>query len=137
MSAFFNKKGVEREVMIQMFKNKNIQVILKVSVLVIFSLAWLIWSYPKQMTQPEQKDLFDSYVVTLALTAAGAIIGISVGALLAFLRFQGIKVVEFIIDEYIDIMRGTPLMIQLLILYLGILAKVPNVFIVASIAFLI
>ena len=135
MSAFFNKKGVEREVMIQMFKNKNIQVILKVSVLVIFSLAWLIWSYPKQMTQPEQKDLFDSYVVTLALTGAGAIIGISVGALLTFLRFQGIKVVEFIIDEYIDIMRGTPLMIQLLILYLGILAKVPNVFIVASIAF--
>ena len=86
MSAFFNKKGVEREVMIQMFKNKNIQVILKVSVLVIFSLAWLIWSYPKQMTQPEQKDLFDSYVVTLALTGAGAIIGISVGALLAFSR---------------------------------------------------
>ena len=119
----------------QLLKKKNQQVTLKIIVLIIFSLVWLVLTYPKEITPSEQKSLVDSYFVTLGLTAMGALIGITFGALLAFLRFQGVKVVEFIIDEYIDVMRGTPLMIQLLILSLGIFAKWNNAFMVAAIAF--
>ena len=62
------------------------------------------------------------FITTLGLTAGGAAIGILLGMLLAFLKFQktNIEILDMIkdviIDEYVDIMRGTPMVLQLLTL---------------------
>ena len=75
-----------------------------------------------------------SYGVTLGLALGGIIIGIALGFTLAFLKFLNIKVLNFIIDEYIDILRGTPILLQLLIFSVVIFATWSDNFYVAVIA---
>lgn len=85
---------------------------------------WGYFSFPIEILEDnsgniiftqDAKAYLKSYMVTLTLTICGILIGIIVGFTLAFLRFLKIKFLTFIIDEYIDIIRGTPLVLQLLI----------------------
>lgn len=41
------------------------------------------------------------------------------GLVVMFLRKSGIKIIEWIVKLYISVMRGTPLMLQLLVVYFG------------------
>ncbi len=118
-----------------MERNKNISRLIRTLGFTVLIVLLLIVTYPKSITHNEQIELIKSYFMTLSLTGAGALIGITFGGLLAYLRFQRVKVVECIVDEYIDVMRGTPLMIQLLIFTLWIFQGWKNTFLVASIAF--
>ncbi|MGP1485934.1 MAG: amino acid ABC transporter permease [Campylobacter sp.] len=70
-----------------------------------------------------------SYGVTLGLTFGGIAIGILLGFYLAFLRFLDIKPLNFIIDEYIDILRGTPIILQLLIFSVVIFVSWENLWV--------
>ncbi|EAH5233478.1 amino acid ABC transporter permease, partial [Campylobacter coli] len=47
---------------------------------------------------------------------------------LAILRFSKIKVLNFIIDEYIDIIRGTPVILQLMIFAFVIFTFIDNLY---------
>lgn len=91
------------------------------------------FTYPTEITKTELMFYLKSYGVTLGLTLGGGLIGITFGIILAYLRFQKIRIVEFIIDEYIDIMRGTPMVLQLLIFSVVIFATWTNNFYVAVI----
>ena len=71
--------------------------------------------YPRELSDAQQLAYIKSYGVTLGLTIGGVAIGITLGFILAFIKFLNIKVINFIIDEYIDILRGTPVILQLLI----------------------
>ena len=77
--------------------------------------AGVYYAYPTELSQAQRMAYLKSYGVTLELTIGGILIGIALGFLLAFLRFLNIKPLTFVIDEYIDILRGTPLMLQLII----------------------
>ena len=72
--------------------------------------------------------------MTLQLTFGGIIIGIILGFFLAFLKTLGIRVLSFIIDEYIDIIRGTPVLLQLMIFAFVIMATFSDNFYAAVIA---
>lgn len=86
------------------------------------------------MNDVQRAAYIHSYGVTLGLTLGGIALGILVGFTLAFLRFLHIKPLNFIIDEYIDILRGTPLLLQLLIFSVVIFASWSDNFYVAIIA---
>ncbi|WP_079508157.1 amino acid ABC transporter permease [Mesobacillus jeotgali] len=69
---------------------------------------------------------FDTYdiflkgmLLTLQVTAVSILIAIFIGLLFAFLKISGIKVLEWIADAYIYLVRGTPLIVQIFIFYFG------------------
>ncbi|AQW82680.1 amino acid ABC transporter permease [Campylobacter pinnipediorum] len=101
---------------------------------VIVAVAGIYYTYPTELNNAQRMAYINSYGVTLGLTAGGISIGIILGFILAFLKFLDIKILNFIIDEYIDILRGTPIIIQLLIFSVVIFATWSDNFYVALIA---
>ncbi len=64
--------------------------------------------------------LLDATVTTLELTAASIVLGLLVGILLALGRVYGARPVRWLTNGYIQFFRGTPLLVQLLIVYYGL-----------------
>ncbi|MFD1706176.1 amino acid ABC transporter permease [Siminovitchia sediminis] len=62
----------------------------------------------------------DAVWATVKITLLGLIIGLVIGLFFAFLKVSKIKVLEIIADIYIYIIRGTPLIVQIFILYFGL-----------------
>ena len=89
--------------------------------------------YPRDLSEAQEIAYIKSYGVTLGLTIGGIAIGITLGFILAFIKFLDIKVLNFVIDEYIDILRGTPVILQLLIFSVVIFATWSDNFYVAVI----
>lgn len=104
----------------------------------LFSIAIIVigiyYTYPIDITEAQRDAYIDSYLTTLGLTLGGISIGIVLGFILAFLKFLNIKILSFIIDEYIDIIRGTPVLLQLMIFAFVILATLSDNFYAAVIA---
>ena len=61
--------------------------------------------------------LWHGLEITLVLTVYSLIIGVIIGVITALLRVSPIKIFNFIAKIYVDIIRGTPLLVQLLIMY--------------------
>lgn len=61
--------------------------------------------------------LWHGLEITLVLTVYSLIIGAIIGVIIALLRVSPIKIFNFIAKIYVDIIRGTPLLVQLLIMY--------------------
>lgn len=59
-------------------------------------------------------------VVTLELTAIGLILGFILGLALALSKTYGTKWLRFISIGYIELFRGTPLLVQLFLIYYGL-----------------
>lgn len=64
--------------------------------------------------------------VTLQLSVFGVLIGIIGGLLLALMRLSKSRVLKSVSGIYIDIMRGTPMVVQLLIFYFVVFGGVRN-----------
>lgn len=85
--------------------------------------------------------LFDGLWVTLAITLGAAVIGVIIGFLVAAIRTSydktgKLKVLNAICKFYLTITRGTPMLVQLLIIYFVILAPLQlNSVVVAIVAF--
>jgi polar amino acid transport system permease protein len=59
-------------------------------------------------------------VLTLELTIVSILIGVAIGLLFALLKISRIKIFGLISDLYIYLIRGTPLIVQIFILYFGL-----------------
>jgi polar amino acid transport system permease protein len=57
---------------------------------------------------------------TLVVFAVTAVVSIPLGFVLALARLRGNKAISWIVQTYILIMRGTPLLLQLIFIYLGL-----------------
>lgn len=57
---------------------------------------------------------------TLIISAISVVIGVLLGTLLALMRFSKSKIIHAIAVAYIEFVRGTPLMVQVLFVYFGI-----------------
>lgn len=114
-----------------MKKAKKSEYVIRGSIFLIFVSIVAILAYPREISRVELMLYLRSYGVTIGLTFFSSIIGITLGILLAYLRIREVKIVEIIIDEYIDIMRGTPMVLQLLIFSVVILASWSSTFWVA------
>ena len=64
-------------------------------------------------------SLLSGFGVTVLCWAAGCVIGIGIGFILALLQRPHIRPLTWLIRAYIEIFRGTPFLIQLFFLYSG------------------
>lgn len=65
-------------------------------------------------------NLLDGLNITLLLTFISIIIGLIIGITMALGRVYGNKIISSICIGYIEIIRGTPLLVQLFLLYFGL-----------------
>lgn len=61
-------------------------------------------------------------LLTFELTVVAIFIGIFIGLFFAFMKISGIKVLEWVADLYIFLVRGTPLVVQIFVFYYGLTA---------------
>lgn len=59
-------------------------------------------------------------LLTFELTIVAIFIAIFIGLFFAFLKISKIKILEWIADVYIFLVRGTPLVVQIFIFYFGL-----------------
>lgn len=75
---------------------------------------------------------------SLAATIMAALLGLAFGVILALLKISSNKPLKFFANVYTDIIRGTPAVVQLMVLanivFVGVLRDVP-ILVVASLAF--
>ncbi|RNF39672.1 amino acid ABC transporter permease [Planococcus salinus] len=62
----------------------------------------------------------EATLVTLQLTAVGVILGTLIGLIFALMKISGSKILQGIANLYITVIRGTPLIVQIMFLYFGI-----------------
>lgn len=63
---------------------------------------------------------FPVALVTLKLTTAAILLGLVVGLVFALMKLSVIKPIRFIANVYITVIRGTPLLLQIFIIYYGL-----------------
>ena len=64
-------------------------------------------------------QLAEGFLITVEIFVLTLLFSLPLGLIVAFGRMSGCKVIRIISKIYISIMRGTPLMLQLLIIYFG------------------
>jgi polar amino acid transport system substrate-binding protein len=64
--------------------------------------------------------LLQAAVITLALSCVAMALAIALGVLIASGRVYGARPVQAALTGYVEVMRGTPLLLQLLVLYFGL-----------------
>ena len=64
-----------------------------------------------------QLYLFTGVKNTLILTVIAVVMGVILGSLVAMLKMSKFKVIRFIASLYIEVIRGTPILLQLYIFY--------------------
>ncbi|SFE26035.1 amino acid ABC transporter permease [Alteribacillus iranensis] len=65
-------------------------------------------------------DLWIGFLYTLLITIVGVLIGFVLGALFGLMRISKNKVIYGIATVYIEIVRGTPLLVQIFFIYYGL-----------------
>ncbi len=82
--------------------------------------------------------IVEGLVFSMSVTILAAFIGIGIGILVALMRLSKVKILEKISMAYIDLIRGTPAVVQLMILanviFVGSLRDTPKL-VVAGLAF--
>lgn len=76
---------------------------------------------------PSIPYIFKGIVVTLEIAAIACVLGFILGVLLSLVKLSGIKPLKWLADFYTSVFRGTPLVLQLIIIYMGIPQMFPNV----------
>jgi len=66
--------------------------------------------------------LLDGLGVTVQIALVAAVLGVILGSLIALMRLSKVGVVRGAAQVYVDVIRGTPVMVQLLIMYYIVLA---------------
>lgn len=64
--------------------------------------------------------LLQGALVTLQLTILSVVLGLIGGSLIGIVRLSRIKVVRWVARAYVDFFRGTPLLVQIFMIYFGL-----------------
>ena len=94
--------------------------------------------YSNLIREDRFRLLFDGLGLTQQITLNALCMGVFIGVVIAVARIMKIKILSQIAQFYVDIIRGTPIVVQLVIIYYAVLAdsSLPKTM-VASIAFAI
>jgi polar amino acid transport system substrate-binding protein len=57
---------------------------------------------------------------TLLLSALGVLFGFIIGLIVCLLRMCGVRVIEWLGTAYVEVLRGTPMLVQLMIIHYGV-----------------
>ncbi|MGL4853720.1 MAG: amino acid ABC transporter permease [Lentisphaeria bacterium] len=72
--------------------------------------------------------LLDGAIITVQATAISVFFGLVLGLFICLSRMSRFKILSFPALAYIDIVRGTPLLVQILMIYFGIPALLSSLF---------
>jgi polar amino acid transport system substrate-binding protein len=75
---------------------------------------------PRSFDWPQARLFLSAALVTLGLSVAAFLIAVPIGLLLAIGRLYGGAPVRFAVRAYIEIFRGTPVLLQLYVIYYGL-----------------
>ncbi len=96
--------------------------------------------YDNLVSEGRWKYIVNGLVVTLEITLLAVILGIIIGFVVAIIRStyektRKLKFLNLLCQIYLTVIRGTPVLVQLLIIYYIIFASFTNKIVVASLAF--
>lgn len=66
------------------------------------------------------KIAYSGLTITLQITVFGVLIGVLLGLIVALCKMSGFKPLKIISSVYIELLRGTPIVVQALIVYAGV-----------------
>ena len=69
-------------------------------------------------------SLFQAAGVTLVLSCLSMAMAVGLGVLIASGRVYGTGLVRFVLTSYVELMRGTPILLQLFVIYYGLAAAI-------------
>jgi arginine/lysine/histidine transport system permease protein len=69
---------------------------------------------------PSIPFILEGVLVTLKIVALAALLGFALGIILSLFKIGRIKVLTWLADAYTSVFRGTPLVLQLMIIYYGL-----------------
>ncbi|RAK22297.1 L-arginine ABC transporter membrane protein [Anoxybacillus vitaminiphilus] len=69
---------------------------------------------------PSIPFILEGVLVTLKIVALAALLGFALGVILALFKIGRMKVLTWFADAYTSVFRGTPLVLQLMIIYFGL-----------------
>ena len=69
-------------------------------------------------------SLLGAALITLALSCAAMALAIALGAVLAIGRVYGGRLVRLVLATYVELVRGTPVLLQLFVIYYGLASMV-------------
>lgn len=110
---------------------------------------WRVWNedqpdlYARVLSQPASQDerggerpsvmeatrrylpaLFQAAVITLVLSCLAMTLAVGLGVLIATGRVYGDRVTRALLTAYVEVMRGTPVLLQLFVIYYGLSAVI-------------
>lgn len=84
-----------------------------------------IATLPKwEATRRYLPSLMRAATITLILSCAAMLLAVALGVAIATGRLYGNRVTQLVLTGYVELMRGTPLLLQLFVLYYGIAAAI-------------
>ena len=84
-----------------------------------------IATLPKwEATRRYLPSLLRAAVITLVLSCGAMLLAVAVGVVIATGRLYGSRIVQLLLTGYVELIRGTPLLLQLFVLYYGIAAAI-------------
>jgi polar amino acid transport system substrate-binding protein len=79
-------------------------------------------------------SLFQAAGITLVLSCLSMALAVALGVLIASGRVYGTGLVRFVLTSYVELMRGTPILLQLFVIYYGLAAAIKLPAFVAALA---
>lgn len=72
-------------------------------------------------TAVKYNDIFLSGVkITIIISLLSCFFGLLLGIILAFMKISGIKVLQWISTAYVEVIRGTPVLVQISLVFFGL-----------------
>ena len=72
-------------------------------------------------TAVKYNDIFMAGVkVTIVISILSCIFGLLLGIVLAFMKISGIKILQAIATVYVEVIRGTPILVQISLVFFGL-----------------
>lgn len=102
---------------------------------------WIVYQFNITFIIDNRYRLFvEGFRNTIVIAAGAAVIGVIIGSTVAMIRVYRaqtgrLKIIDSVFGAYLALFRGTPIVVQLLIMYYIILKSVNNGLVVAVIAF--
>jgi His/Glu/Gln/Arg/opine family amino acid ABC transporter permease subunit len=104
-------------------------------------MAFLVEGFRKSFIEHDFYKIFiDGFVATLTIAMFAVVIGVAIGIVLAVIKVYSyrtgkLKIARFFVEMYVTIFRGTPVVVQLMILYYLVLVNIKSGLTVAVIGF--
>ncbi|MFM5905100.1 MAG: amino acid ABC transporter permease [Micrococcales bacterium] len=74
-----------------------------------------------QLLQESLWPLFEGMILgTIPLTAISFVLGLAIALVVALARISSVKILRFLAATYVSVIRGTPLLLQLFIIFYGL-----------------